>query len=187
MHSPCLCGDSHKQLNPVFHALFVSWRQGLLMPSSFAFLWDVPDAPCLQTCSSLKKLHFPSFLGLVPFAGCPFLFFADEIASIHPSIPILAGISFGLEKVSPLHVSPSLKLGSVQFSSVAQSCPTLCNPVNRSTPGFPVHHQLLEFTQTRVVKKEIYDTGEENIFGVKMEHFNSVNSWQTFGKQRWWG
>ena len=38
----------------------------------------------------------------------------------------------------------------MQFSSVAQSSPTLCNPMNRSTPGFPVHHQLLEFTQTHV-------------------------------------
>ena len=37
-----------------------------------------------------------------------------------------------------------------QFSSVTQLCPTLCNPMNRSTPGLPVHHQLLEFTQTRV-------------------------------------
>ena len=37
---------------------------------------------------------------------------------------------------------------SVQFSSVAQSCLTLCDPMNRSTPGLPVHHQLLEFTQT---------------------------------------
>ena len=36
----------------------------------------------------------------------------------------------------------------VQFSSVAQSCPTLCNPMNRSTPGLPVRHQLPEFTQT---------------------------------------
>ena len=35
-----------------------------------------------------------------------------------------------------------------QFSSVAQSCPTLCDPMNCSTPGLPVHHQLLEFTQT---------------------------------------
>ena len=40
--------------------------------------------------------------------------------------------------------------GSVQFTSVAQSCLTLCNPMNRSTPGLPVHHQLLEFTQTHV-------------------------------------
>ena len=39
---------------------------------------------------------------------------------------------------------------SVQFRSVAQSCPTLCDPMNRSTPGLPVHHQLPEFTQTHV-------------------------------------
>ena len=39
---------------------------------------------------------------------------------------------------------------SVQFSSVAQSCLTLCDPMNRSTPGLPVHHQLPEFTQTQV-------------------------------------
>ena len=39
-------------------------------------------------------------------------------------------------------------LSSVQFSSVAQSCPTLCDPVNHSTPGLPVHYQLPEFTQT---------------------------------------
>ena len=38
----------------------------------------------------------------------------------------------------------------VQFSSVAQSCPTLCDPMTHSTPGLPVHHQLLEFTQTHV-------------------------------------
>ena len=39
---------------------------------------------------------------------------------------------------------------SVQFSSVTQLCPTLCDPMNRSTPGLPVHHQLLDFTQTHV-------------------------------------
>ena len=39
---------------------------------------------------------------------------------------------------------------SVQFSSVAQSCLTLCDPMNRSMPGLPVHHQLLEFPQTQV-------------------------------------
>ena len=38
----------------------------------------------------------------------------------------------------------------IQFSSVAQSCPTLCDPMNHSTPGLPVHHHLLEFTQTHV-------------------------------------
>ena len=40
-----------------------------------------------------------------------------------------------------------LSFYSVQFSSVAQSCPTLCNPMNCSTPGLPVHHQLPESTQ----------------------------------------
>ena len=37
---------------------------------------------------------------------------------------------------------------SVQFSSVTQSCPTLCDPMNHNTPGLPVHHKLPEFTQT---------------------------------------
>ena len=36
------------------------------------------------------------------------------------------------------------------FSSVAQSCPILCDPMDCSTPGLPVHHQILEFTQTHV-------------------------------------
>ena len=38
----------------------------------------------------------------------------------------------------------------VQFSSVTQMCPTLCDPMNRSMPGLPIHHQLLEFTQIHV-------------------------------------
>ena len=54
---------------------------------------------------------------------------------------------FGLTR---LCVSQTATLQSVQFSSVAQSCPTLCNPMNHSTPGLPVHHQLPEFTQTHV-------------------------------------
>ena len=46
----------------------------------------------------------------------------------------------------------SCSLILVQFSSVAQSCPTLCDPMNRSTPGLPVHHKLPEFTQTHVYR-----------------------------------
>ena len=42
------------------------------------------------------------------------------------------------------------KHSSVQFSSVPQLCPTLCDPMNCSTPGLPVHHQLPEFTQIHV-------------------------------------
>ena len=44
----------------------------------------------------------------------------------------------------------SAQVSDNQFSSVTQSCPTLCDPMNRSTPGLPVHHQLPEFTQTHV-------------------------------------
>ena len=57
-----------------------------------------------------------------------------------------------LRKSNPLKIANRYEtvviLPSVQFSSVIQSCPTLCDPMNRSTPGLPVHHQLLEFTQT---------------------------------------
>ena len=44
----------------------------------------------------------------------------------------------------------SIKFSSVQFSSVTQSCPTLCDTMNCSMPGLPVHHQFPEFTQTHV-------------------------------------
>ena len=49
-----------------------------------------------------------------------------------------------------LHNHLLVLVASVQLSSGSQSCPTLCDPMNRSTPGLPVHHQLPEFIQTRV-------------------------------------
>ena len=49
-----------------------------------------------------------------------------------------------------LERKPMTILSSVQFSSVAQLCPTLCDPMNRSMTGLPIHHHLLEFTQTHV-------------------------------------
>ena len=52
--------------------------------------------------------------------------------------------------IKRLFSSSSFYFSSVQFSSVAQSCLTLCNPMNRSTPGLPVHYQLPGFTQTHV-------------------------------------
>ena len=56
-----------------------------------------------------------------------------------------------ISATQPLSSIPiTLSKGSDQFSSVAQSCPTLCDPMNRSTSGFPVYHQLLEFTHTSV-------------------------------------
>ena len=65
--------------------------------------------------------------------------------------PMMIIIAVGLSYMAfiMLMCVPSMP-ASVQFSSVAQSCPTLCDPMNCSTPGLPVHHQLLEFTQTHV-------------------------------------
>ena len=58
----------------------------------------------------------------------------------------------GIKRTSPAWQVDSLPLTTslVQFSSVTQLCPTLCNPINCSMPGLPVHHHLLEFTQTHV-------------------------------------
>ena len=49
-----------------------------------------------------------------------------------------------------LDCKDSIVIRSDQIRSVAQSCPTLCNPMNRSMPGLPVHHQIPEFTQIHV-------------------------------------
>ena len=49
-----------------------------------------------------------------------------------------------------VHLNLMLCANSVQFSSVNELCPTLCDPMDCSTPGFPVHHQLPELTQTHV-------------------------------------
>jgi len=58
-----------------------------------------------------------------------------------------AGLQLNIQKTK---IVPSSPISSVPFSSVTQLCPTLCDPMNRSTPGLPVHHQLLEFTQPHV-------------------------------------
>ena len=57
------------------------------------------------------------------------------------------GLKLNIQKTKIMASGP---IQSDQFSHVAQSCPTLCDPMNRSTPGLPVHHQLLKFTQTHV-------------------------------------
>ena len=55
-----------------------------------------------------------------------------------------------MEFISWSYCEDFISWSSVQFSPVAQSCPTLCDPVNHSTPGLPVRYQLPEFTQTHV-------------------------------------
>ena len=97
-----------------------------------------------------KKIRF--YIWLKSWCFCvPFLSMAPHciiefILSAWPPKPTDGFLSFHLVIYTSICIS-------VQFSSVssvAQSCPTLCDPMNRSTPGLPVHHQLLEFTQTHV-------------------------------------
>ena len=80
------------------------------------------------------KVQRLNLMGLFPIASIPKSITITSQALRQVSI---FGTVFGMGK-------------QVQFSSVTQSCPTLCNPMNRSTPGLPVHHQLPEFTQTHV-------------------------------------
>ena len=67
---------------------------------------------------------------------------------IEPSSPMSPAFQADSLLTEPLR--KSLKFKIIQFSSVAQSCPTLCDPMNCSTPGLPVYHQLPEFTQTHI-------------------------------------
>ena len=92
----------------------------------------------------------------VPMAGFP----AGERGLAHRSVsqeendPHYSGGDHELHS-GPFSFCSDWPLGVVvtpQFSSVAQSCPTLCNPMDCSTPGFPVHHQLLELAQTHVYR-----------------------------------
>ena len=59
-----------------------------------------------------------------------------------------------LEFYNFLHFRATMSNSNKSISSVAQSCPTLCNLMNRNTPGLPVHHQLLEFAQTHLRREE---------------------------------
>ena len=63
---------------------------------------------------------------------------------------ILQPSAFFMVQFSHPYMTTGKTIALTRFSSVAQSCPTLCDPMNRSMPGLPVHHHLPEFTQTRV-------------------------------------
>ena len=66
------------------------------------------------------------------------------------SLSIIINITLILKSLVSNTPKLEFQFSSVQYSSVAQSCPTLCEPMNCSTPGLPLHHQLPEFTQTHV-------------------------------------
>ena len=72
---------------------------------------------------------------------------SSNSSNYHEIISELVNYPFMILNISK---STLYTLYTSDIRSVTQSCPTLCNPMNRSTPGLPVHHQLLDFTQTHV-------------------------------------
>ena len=63
--------------------------------------------------------------------------------------PIFWCSALFIVQVSHPYMTTGKTIALIHFSSVTQSCPTLCDPMNHSTPSLPVHHQLPEFTQTQ--------------------------------------
>ena len=86
-----------------------------------------------------SKFHEVAVLHVVVYMCCCYF-----LHSSHSPSPAGSTIP------SSVSVSPFLPCSSVQFSSVAQSCLTLCDPMDCSMPGLPAHHELPEFTQTHV-------------------------------------
>ena len=109
---------------------------------SFTISWS------LLRLKSIESLMPSNYLIL----WCPLLLLPSVFASImvfsSESVLRIRWPKYWSFCISPFNEYSGLI--SFQFSSVAQSCPTLCDPMNYSTPGLPVHHQLPEFTQAHV-------------------------------------
>ena len=77
-------------------------------------------------------------------------YFLLHVFSIHFCNFFCASNMISISSLLKAFFSKYICISSVQLSSVAQLCPTLCDPMDRSMPGLPVYHQLLEFNQTHV-------------------------------------
>ena len=102
---------------------------------------SITNSRTLPKLMSIKSVMPSSHLILC----CPLLL----LPSIFSSIRVFSSESVLCIRW-PKYWSFSFSISSVQFSSVTQSCPILCDPMNHSMPGLPVYHQLLEFTPTHV-------------------------------------
>ena len=141
------------QFNTHFLTLFRDWQSQLSAPfpketwrHHYTTPLHFPDKSSnniyLELSSSRPGVSIPSLWDLLQ----------GQVAVFDPPFPIIISMKLmGVTSPDHLLISKAIQgFSSVQFSSVAQSCPTLCDPMNCSMPGLPVHHQFPEFTQTHV-------------------------------------
>ena len=97
------------------------------------------------------SIMFPGLIHIVTCVTVSFLVFTVNVKRLVDLLLLTMVSHFSSHTLWWLWRKLPLRcVSSVQFSSVTQSCPTLWDPMNFSTPGLPVHHQLPEFTQTHV-------------------------------------
>ena len=152
-----ICCDQHKGFSIVNEAdVFLEF---------FCFFYDPMGVGNLISDSSdfLFHLEYLEFLSSHTFEHSLqnfehyFASICNECnwAVVEHSLALLTGVQpwwiQGIRRGDNVGEQDTIKLKiQDQIRSVVQSCPTLCNPMNRSMPGLPVHHQLLEFTQTHI-------------------------------------
>ena len=127
----------------------------LVMPSTHLILCcpllllpPIPPSIRVFSNESTLRIRWPKYWSF-SFSISPFSEHPGPISFRMDWLDLLA-VQGTLKSLLQHHSSKASILDSVQFTSVTQSCLTLCNPINCSMPGVPVHHQLLEFTQTQV-------------------------------------
>ena len=132
----------------VFTGLFPSTSMSVF---DFLFLF----LPCLNLCVCVFKY---SFIWLHQVSSCgtqDLLCSMQDLVPQSGNEPRLPHWEFR-DPVTDLAGKSLYVCFYLQFSSVAQSCPTFCDPMNRSRPGPPVHHQLPEFFSNKVRKQATY-------------------------------
>ena len=108
------------------------------------FIFAIIAATCFNNDHVIRHAVIGEWLITNQFL---FGFFYDSISNFELLYSLEKGAIYS---INPFHINWELLTKYDQFSSVAQFCLTLCDPMDCSTPGLPVHHQLLELTQTQV-------------------------------------
>ena len=178
--------------NPMACLLYIS---GIFQPLEFCTYCSPYLEYYCPACLSFKffshppscysKISFLVLLFYLPFLSLQHLVPWHFISTFPYLVFFLYDLTYGIfcfyvHFIACFSFDPSECKVQVQLNSVTQSCPTLCDPTERSTPGFPVHHQILELAQTHV--HWIGDKEEDNRWVVrigrvlKSEYFLTVDS-----------